>query len=336
MKRALLGVVLGLAFFARGADDVPEACKAVANWKPAGDAVATDADRKEFANSSECSDWIYRIVGDEFNPVKARRCCLATDDCNGDLAIIFANGWGVRRDYDAAKYFICRASATDEFIAPAEQEHMLEHIEKMRTGATKDELTYCDNVTSGRGQFFCAQLEMARQSEREAPRVEAVKKVATPGAKPKLEALLNAAQKFAEEEGGYEGEDSRGGTGYPAMVVDAERETYSAFVVSLEQYSKKRAPQTTAADASVADKLLNAHYKQLMMKMGACPTCADDGGEEGRKELRKARRAWIRYRDAWAAYYAARWSGTAPADVLEREIRTVLTKKRVAQFRHPS
>jgi uncharacterized protein YecT (DUF1311 family) len=306
-------------------------CAAVADWKPPAAAVATDADRKEFAGEADCADWIYHLAGDEYDPVKARRCCLVKGDCNRELGIIFANGWGVKRDYDAATYFLCRAGHED--LAPFEWWGMIEHVGKMRRGETAADLTYCDHVTSGRGQLFCAQLEMARQDEKETPRVEAVKRAASSAAQAKLAALLTAALKYAEEEGGYEAGDARGGTAYPAMVVDAQRETYSAFVKALEKYSKSRAPGATAGGYADADRLLNRVYQRVLKGIAVCPTCSEDGGEEGRQSLREAQRAWIACRDAWAAYYAARWSGAAPAPTLEREILTALTKERIALLR---
>jgi uncharacterized protein YecT (DUF1311 family) len=101
----------------------------------------------------------------------------------------------------------------------------------------------------------------------------------------------------------------------------------------LEQYSKVRAPRATAGELADADHLLNDVYQQVLKGIEACPTCSEDGGRQGREALRQAQRAWIAYRDAWAGYYAARWSGAAPAATLEREVRAALTKERVAQFR---
>ena len=91
-----------------------------------------------------------------------------------------------------------------------------------------------------------------------------------------------------------------------------------AFVKLLEQYSKARAPVASVADYSAADRNLNALYQRVMKGVEPCPTCPEDGGKEGR--------------DAWAVYYAARWSGAAPADALEREIKAALTRDRNALF----
>jgi TPR repeat protein len=171
--RHLLAVALaGLLAVASGArageirsdETAAKVCERVAQWKPAGDAVATDADQKQFGDATFCGDWLYRMVGDEYDPVKARRCCLVKGDCNRELAVIFANGLGVRRDYDAATWFLCRA---DKGMAQAELWGMLGHLEEMRKGSDTKDLAFCDYVTSGRGYLFCEQLAGNRQAERD-------------------------------------------------------------------------------------------------------------------------------------------------------------------------
>src|SRR5438046_2201407 len=102
----------------RSEEGAAKLCAREANWKPGPDGTPTEVDQKEFAGVAYCPDWIYRLDGDEYDPVKARRCCLVSGNCNRELGMIFANGWGVRRDYDAAISFLCRAG--DE-MAPFEQ-----------------------------------------------------------------------------------------------------------------------------------------------------------------------------------------------------------------------
>jgi uncharacterized protein YecT (DUF1311 family) len=49
--------------------------------------------------------------------------------------------------------------------------------------------------------------------------------------------------------------------------------------------------------------------------------------------LRDAQRAWIRYRDAFAAFYVDRWRGAAKAEALRREIVAQLSRERAAELR---
>src|SRR5690242_17716905 len=84
-------------------------CDAVATHEPGPAEIATDADRGRFAGkSASCMSFIYG-EGEDRDYDQGRRCCLAHGNCNRELAMIFANGWGVPRDYDAATGFLCRA-----------------------------------------------------------------------------------------------------------------------------------------------------------------------------------------------------------------------------------
>jgi uncharacterized protein YecT (DUF1311 family) len=85
----------------------------------------------------------------------------------------------------------------------------------------------------------------------------------------------------------------------------------------------ERAPAASAGEAKAADAELNAAYQSLMKN-------TDE--QEWRTRLRKAQRAWIAYRDAFAAFYADRWSGTASAGALRREIVTELTRERTTRL----
>jgi uncharacterized protein YecT (DUF1311 family) len=309
----------------RSEEGAAKLCAREANWKPVPEATPTEVDRKEFAGVSYCAGWIYRLAGDEYDVVKARRCCLVSGTCNRELGMIFANGWGVRRDYDAAMSFLCRAGSE---MAPAEQWGMLDHVEKMRLGETTDELQYCDHVTSGHGGLFCQQVEQARQSAAEKVKIEAVKTSLNREAQAKLTPLLEAVAKFGEAEGARTAEDSLGGTIYPSLVVAGTRTVAADFVKALEARVKARAPKTSAASYGAADRRLNVAYRKLKAS-AACPTCREDGGNAARAVVREAQRTWIAYRDAWAAFYAARWNGAAPAEALEREIKTLLTRERI-------
>lgn len=216
--------------------------------------------------------------------------------CNITLAEKYAK----QRNFDAATYFLCRG---EHSVAPAEFEGMMEHLQNMRAGKEKAPLNFCDHVTSGYGLTYCAHKDWDE-------------------AMPKLDARLTAARvpdalrvrsnAFAALESERMSEENLGGTGYMAIALGAEIEAKEAIVASVEQWSKKRAPAVTEAEAKRADDALNAAYKKL----------------EKTEPLRDAQRAWIAWRDAFANHYVERWKGAAAPDVLRREIVTALTKAR--------
>jgi uncharacterized protein YecT (DUF1311 family) len=244
--------------------------------------------------------------------------------CDVTLAERFANGDGVARDFDLAERFLCVAR---EDIAPAEFDGMFEHLQRMRAGTETAPLAFCDYVTSGYGSTYCASarfdVAMADLDARLATLGRARSSSIT------LPILRERAAAFIEAETERISIQSRGGTGNAAMTLDAEVHARTQFVETLERISRERAPVATADAEKAADKALNDAYKAHLRQL-------EDLGEElpeWQERVRAAQRAWIRYRDAMAAYYAERWMGRATPGQLRREIVTLLSLARAAELR---
>ncbi|HYC91132.1 MAG TPA: lysozyme inhibitor LprI family protein [Thermoanaerobaculia bacterium] len=217
-----------------------------------------------------------------------------------ELAERYANGDGVKRDFNAAAYFLCLA---EEDMAPAEFTGMTEHLQRMRAGKEKEPLDFCQYVTSGYGMSYCAH----KQYEKVMPELDR-RLAAFP------DAIRKSGLAFVRAESERIGELSRGGTAYAAIALGAEMEQKERLVTALERFSKERAPAASAAEAKRADSELNRVYRAM----------------ERSELLRDAQRAWIAYRDAFAAFYTERWKGKATPEELQREIVTQLTRERVA------
>ncbi len=247
--------------------------------------------------------------------------------CNRELALIFANGWGVSRDYDAALYFLCQM----EGIAPFEQWSMLGHIQEMRKQAQPKDLDYCDWVTSGHGMAWCQGLQMDRLAPEWDRRVETVSRSLPDAARPALMMLRKAADTFAAADGALTALENFGGTAYTSLVLADQQEQTETFLAILAKYTNQRGPVATPADFENADHALNAAYQKQM-------TQVKSGDKEfgwngvGEKSLRDAQRAWIPYRDAWKSFYRLRWKGVAAPEALDREIATVLTATRAEEL----
>ena len=310
-------------------DDDRSACAAVAKWKPGPEAVASPADANLFKSETlGCTDYLYGINGQTKNFDLARRCLLTRGDFPQFLAMIFANGWGVRRDYDAATYFLCKA---EEGVAPAEVTGMLEHLAGMRTAKAPEDLDYCAELTSGFGMSVCQQLDNDRAAPALEARIAAVEKTLDPAGKKALATLRKAADAFAEADSLRIAEVNRGGTIYPSVVSSATQEISTAFVATLENYAKTRAKTADPAAAKAADDRLNQAFGTARQAFEKCDYCQET--EKIRhEELRDAQRAWIAYRDAWKTLYLARWKGAAPPESLDREIVTALSDARTQEL----
>jgi len=339
--RLFLIIALGLAPLAVFARQEPEEkvpseaeadamCAKVAHFKPGPEATPSAQDRKVFADKeADCTAYVYDTCqGTDYD--KGRRCCLVHGDCNRELAMIFANGWKVRRDYDAATYFLCHSG--DE-MAPFEEWEMLGHVQHMRTAKTPKDLDFCEYAESGRGTAWCASLDVERHSKVAERRIAAVRKSLDAAAQQSLAQLEKAADAFKEADADLRAADTRGGTIHNTEILGAEKERTEIFVSTLERFGLKRAPAASPAALKQADDALNAVYKAAMAREDeVCETCSDDE-KSSRGLLRNSQRAWLHYRDAWTAFYRLRWKGAAPPEALDREVGTALTAQRTEELR---
>jgi uncharacterized protein YecT (DUF1311 family) len=267
-----------------------------------------------------------RYASFELPPAALREYTECSDEpyCLVDLAEEYANGEGVGRDYDVASYALCHVS---ERVAQAEVEGMLEHVQAMRDGDTTEDLEFCDHVTSGVGQARCASIRSSEVLPALEERLDQLAAASTE--KPLLTALRAAAARYVVAETDRVGEGSRLGTGYAAIVMEEEMDETQAFVEALEARTKERAPAATASALASADRTLNESYRRALASSAAFD---DDRVSQWQYVFRNSQRAWMAYRDAFAAWYAAHWKDAASAQVLRREILAELTARRAKEF----
>jgi uncharacterized protein YecT (DUF1311 family) len=282
----------------------------------------TDADRKLFAQG-DCRSYFYAAPETNRDYDKGRRCCLVTSDCNRELAMLFANGWGTPRDYDAATHFLCKEPPDS-----GETWGMLGHLQAMRQDPNPKDLLYCDWVTSGAGMGMCAGQELDAKRPEWDRRIADVARSLSPEAQTALKALRKVAKTFVEKDLGLLDETTRGGTGHASFLLSGELTRTETFVAHLERHAANRAPAATAEALAQADRDLNATYQGQLAELKTNPDLP-----KGPQEIREAQRAWIQYRDAWTAFYRLRWKGAAPPEALDREIATALTTQRAADLR---
>jgi uncharacterized protein YecT (DUF1311 family) len=303
----------------------------VANYTPGAKARPTEEDRRLVA-SGALRQTVVLQYGDEAREEReydeTRRYCLVTGKCDIDLAMIFANGWGVARDYDAATWFLCRLDAS---TALAEKEGMLAHVERMRTAEEPEELRYCDHATDTMGLLYCPQPTPTEGWPKD--RIARVRETLTPEAARALDGLATDLDAFASADADVHAFWALGNVMYTPRKVEEEDRIRNEQVSTLERLAVARAPGCTPAALKAADAALNESYRLARAVPPESPHRDTSEHEaEWTETLRDAQRAWIRYRDAWTAFYLARWKGKAKPEVLKREISCALTLERSAQL----
>ena len=254
---------------------------------------------------------LYYGIGVPADVVDARHCAYLEHDQGSDglfagagiLFLVYANAQGVARDVALARRFACAIDG-----APAELAARLDHLEALveePEGAPPADA--CDFATSGYAMGFCAEhaASLARvERERRLARVRAGWDDATDAAYAKLRA---AADRFIDAR--VEGEVDVSGSARGAFVVGTREDFEDAFLATLEAIERGERPHASASDERSTDAELNETYRRALA--ASAPVGEGDEayaplGTITSVGIRDAQRAWLPYRDAWAAFGAAR------------------------------
>ncbi len=223
------------------------------------------------------------------------------------LMQLYANGLGgVKRNLDQATAFACDIDG-----APAEIEGRVAHLQSLKTKAGGPRFDYCDDITSGMAEGFCAARDADIAKKGRAARAAALERRAPPAARAALNALRMAADAFVSARGG---EVDETGTARAQMVIDEEETTRNAFEADLARLVDARWPGASRAEARVADGSLNGAYKRALSFLAS----KDNLTTVKPDDVRKAQRAWIAYRDAFIAFAAKAAPGLSREALVRR------------------
>lgn len=136
------------------------------------------------------ADALYYGIGVHFDYVKARHCAL-TKGNHDVLMMLYANGYGVPRNYPVAKMAACRT----ESAAQEETEGRLEHLARMQTGkeGPSPKIDICDDATSDLLGGRCAMIQAGLKGQEREGRIESLATRWNDGEKAALRQVLRHA-----------------------------------------------------------------------------------------------------------------------------------------------
>lgn len=236
----------------------------------------------------------YYGIGEPVDDAKARACAFAGRDYDV-LAMIYANGRGVPRNIPVARKAVCDGDG-----APAEFTGRLKHLARMEAAGSAAPGTYdfCDDVTSGLMEGWCAKIGTELQQQERDRRIAALTALWTPAQKAALATLDSHREAFVKAR---DGEVDLSGTARASMLFAAEDEVRQQFAELLARAAAGTLADVPPARAKAVDARLNATWKRLRaVKEG-------DLGTVRQADLVAVQRAWLHYRDAWVAFGRARY-----------------------------
>jgi uncharacterized protein YecT (DUF1311 family) len=293
-------------------------CRRVGDPRPPEHDQPTPAQTKALKGCS--AETLYYGEGVKPDYVQARLCAFSEDDGADDnvfggstiLMQVYANGLGVPRNLDLATAYACQIEG-----APAEIDGRVLHVQAMNTKPGR--LDYCDDITSGLAEGYCQSRASGQASVGRDARLAALAARLPPAAKPLYPPMKTAFDAFVDAHG--DGEVDLSGTARAAMEIQEEDSVRDQFVKDLARLVSGGWP--AAVDAQAADAKLNDSYRQALAWAGG----KNNDSTIKPEDIRKAQRAWLAYRDAFA-----RFAATAAPSIARDAVLARLTKLRTAEL----
>ena len=244
------------------------------------------------------------------DPAAARACAVRETRDEADnpslgfatLATIYANGRGVARNYDFAIAYACLIDG-----APAEMDGRVKHLARLKAaGADKAPFDFCDDVTSGMMEGFCAEREGDLANARRKVEIASLLAGLDAPARAAFAKLEQAEKAFVKAAADNEVDVS--GTARGMLIVGSQQGHEDGFMTALR--STLAGKVTGGGTAKEADKRLNATYAKVMALKDTSGL-----GTVDKKGIKDTQRAWLGYRDAFIAFAKAA-APAVPADAL--------------------
>jgi uncharacterized protein YecT (DUF1311 family) len=238
------------------------------------------------------------------------------------LMMLYANGYGVRRDTDRAIYHACRLDT-----AKAEMEARVAYLASGAPAHDSQPFDLSDHITSGRMGGVCAAIDAGRKDRIRYARLERFASSLPPAAGAPFSRLRQAADAFSRE---ATREVDMSGTGAAGFTIRHAGRRDDEFMQTLFKAAGGKLPRSGAVQLARLDRELNAQYGKVL----AIPSRDENHPERigystvTRDDVRASERAWLAYRDAWTSFLAAARPST---DLLS--VQAELTRQRIAQLK---
>ena len=198
-----------------------------------------------------------------------------------------------------AMRFACEAEG-----APAEIKERVKDLQARidAPNVTHTKFDFCDATTSGFMMGFCSARAEERHSVERDDRLAKLAK-AWPAQQQTLFAQTVKLQaEYAEAHA--RGEIDLSGTARAMFEIDTEASLKDDLLEAVTAFETGKLPQASADEATQADAALNQAYR---MSLQTAEAHKAEYGAVQPEGIRKAERAWLKYRDAWLAFAAIRY-----------------------------
>ena len=263
---------------------------------PEGD-KPTPAEEKKLASCVSAD--AYFGFGQPADPVKARKCAYAEIDRgasaliggNAILMMVYVNGKGVARNFDAALKLACSLGGS-----PGDDAGRVYQLDRLKKANwVGDNFSVCDH-SSGREMYEqCAILsERFDKVERDA-KFDQLISAWTPQEKKGFHALMQEADRFVKVQA-TNGVNLEG-----TFEIQEEIFIRNNLLSSLEGFERGELPRYSSEEFQRAEASESAAYQRTQSGP------VSQWGTVTRQSVQKSEEEWRRYRNAWIAFGRQRY-----------------------------
>lgn len=237
----------------------------------------------------------------------------------GVLAMLYANGRGVPRNYELSIRFTCE----NTWAAPAEMEGRIAHLEKLRAGqGDGKDFDLCDDATSGMMGGFCEGIRQQFLTAKRRQERDAITASWPASVKEAFQSLEVADEAFVQASG-YN-EVDRSGSLREAFSLEEEGRLRDRFLATLRRFASGEVAAASASEYRDADRSLNEAYQRIQH----APDSSWEGTTVKPSGIRDTERLWMKLRDAWVEFARVGFP-----QLTEDTVRAEITRLRAGQLR---
>jgi hypothetical protein len=237
----------------------------------------------------------------------------------GVLAMLYANGKGVSRDYNLAIRFACEITWSDE----AETRLRAQRLEELRNArAQTTTFDLCDDGISTIMAGACAHVQWQLAERKRTEQQTAITAKWSSEAKWAYDRVDATEKAFQYARAGNEIDQT--GSSRNVFVATEASLLGEQKIINLRELSGGIIPQASSAHAAASDEELAAVYEQILQLPADTwtrTTVRPDG-------VRTTQHAWLEMRDAWVDF-----GRIAYPNVSAERIRVRITRQRIHQMR---
>ena len=298
-------------------------CQHVKNMQPPGSDLP-DGKLSEGLGSCSAASLYYDTLHDG-RPSRTAwtvvRACAFTQADAAVLMMLYANGFGVKRNPALAMKYACSMRAT-----PAELSGRVHHLMWLQQTSSKQArqaakpFDQCDDASSPEMTGVCAEIVERQDTRTRHQQLAALSARLTPAQKEQLDKLWKATQDFAAARAIFE--TAHAGDGHLTTRIAAASEEKNLLISDLMRTEQGDLPEEAPEQYASLDEQLNLAHQRIMRPEAQTPPASPD---VTKGDVHATERAWLNYRDAWIAFGQARYPAVAPqawgAWLTERRIR---------------